>query len=72
MIVVDAGNNRLQVFDNRRTFLGFVRFNSKIARPSGIYLDKEAKFLYVLNLKSNSLVKVALIKKQNDSNITTS
>merc|ERR1711974_231191 len=63
MIVVDAGNNRLQVFDKQRTFLGFVSFSSKIARPSGIYLDKEAKFLYVSNLKSNSLVKVVLVKK---------
>lgn len=59
VIVSDAGNNRLQVFDRRRNFLGFISLNGQIARPSGIYLDRISKHLYILNLKSNSLTKVS-------------
>jgi len=62
IVVSDAGNNRLQVFDSNRNFIGFVKLDYQISRPSGIYLDKHGKFLYILNLKGNSLVKLAILK----------
>lgn len=62
MIVADAGNNRLQVFDKKRKCMGSVKLSTLISRPSGIYLDVESKSLYVLNLRGNSLVKVNIIK----------
>lgn len=62
MIVADACNNRLQIFDKHRKYLGFVKLSTHIRRPSGIYLDIETKSLYVLNLKGESLVKVALVE----------
>lgn len=61
MIIADAGNNRLQVFDRKRNVQGIVKLITPIQRPSGIYLDSENKSLYILNLRGNSLVKVKLL-----------
>jgi len=61
MIIADAGNNRLQVFDKKGNPQGIVKLTSRIMRPSGIYLDTETKSLYILNLRDNSLVKVQLL-----------
>jgi len=61
MIIADAGNNRLQVFDRKRNPMGFVKLSTRIQRPSGVYIDLETKSLYVLNLRGNSLVKVKVL-----------
>jgi len=61
MIIADAGNDRLQVFNRKRKPIGFVKISTRVQRPSGIYLDLETKSLYVLNLRGNSLVKVKLL-----------
>jgi len=65
--VVDACNNRIQVFNTRSTptqFIGMVRipFKAALKRPSGIVLDMENQTLYVLNLWSNSMSKFKLVK----------
>ena len=45
VILADAGNHRLQVFDKSRKFVGNVQIG--LRRPSGIYLDQEEEALYV-------------------------
>lgn len=61
MIIADAGNHRLQVFDKKRNYKGFVKVSASIQRPSGIYLDIESNVLYILNLRGNSFVKTKLL-----------
>jgi len=64
ILVVDACNNRIQVFNDKRQFTGMVRMpkNWNLKRPSGIALDLEDETIYVLNLWSNCLLKFKLIK----------
>lgn len=64
VLVADACNNRIQIFDPKRRFLGYVQVPKgvKLNRPSGILLDQESQKLYVLNLWSNSLIKFSLVK----------
>jgi len=59
LIVSDAGNNRLQLFDRNNIFLAYIGLNI-VSRPSGILLDKRGESLYVLNLKGNFLTKLTL------------
>jgi len=66
VILADAGNHRLQVFDTSRKFVCNVHIYKGLKRPSGIYLDQEEEALYVLNLNGNSMAKYAL-KKNNIS-----
>lgn len=64
VLVVDACNNRIQVFNANRQFLGMVKIPGQagLRRPSGIALDMENETLYVLNLWSNSLSKFKLVR----------
>ena len=64
VILADAGNHRLQVFDKSRKFVGNVQIYKGPRRPSGIYLDQEEEALYVLNLNGNSMAKYALKKNK--------
>ena len=64
VILADAGNHRLQVFDESRKFVGNVHIYKGLRRPSGIYLDQEEEALYVLNLNGNSMAKYALKKNK--------
>jgi len=62
MIIADACNNRIQVYDKHRNYLGLIKIGIPLSRPSGIYLDIETKSLYVLNLRGkHSLIKVSLV-----------
>jgi len=63
MIIADAGNHRLQVFDKECNYIAPIHIRTKIKRPSGIMLDIETASLYILNLRGNSLVKVKLLKQ---------
>ena len=62
LILADAGNHRLQMFDKSRKFVGNVNIYQGLKRPSGIYLDQEEEALYVLNLNGNCMRKYALKK----------
>jgi hypothetical protein len=62
MIIADACNNRIQIFDKHRNYIGLIKISIPLQRPSGIYLDIETKSLYVLSLKgNNSVIKLSLI-----------
>lgn len=62
MIIADACNNRIQVYDKHRNYLGLIKISTPLNRPSGIYLDIETKSLYVLNLRGKtSLIKLSLV-----------
>ena len=62
LILADAGNHRLQMFDKARKFVGNVNIYQGLKRPSGIFLDPEEGALYVLNLNGNCMRKYALSK----------
>jgi len=64
LLIVDACNNRIQVFNKQRKFIGMVRIpkEAPLKRPSGILLDTENRVIYVLNLWSNSLSKFSLVE----------
>lgn len=64
ILVVDACNNRIQVFNSKKQFIGMVKMPPKVTlkRPSGIALDLESESLYVLNLWSNCVLKFKLVK----------
>jgi len=61
-VVADAGNHRLQVFNRQRRYECAVSVDQPLRRPSGICLDTTGTepALFVLNLKSNTLVKFVL------------
>lgn len=62
-LVADSRNHRVQIFDRLRNFLGFVKFDTPIKRPSAIYLDYEndgQAVLYVLNLWGKSAAKYSI------------
>ncbi len=65
MLVADAGNNRIQLFDVKRNFLGVVRMNTPLSRPSGLHFDIESldPVIYVLNLKNSNMIKIELLKE---------
>ncbi|XP_059090552.1 tripartite motif-containing protein 2-like [Tigriopus californicus] len=59
-MVADSRNHRVQIFDRLRNFIGFVKFDVPIKRPSAIYLDYENEgqpVLYVLNLWGKTAAK---------------
>lgn len=62
LILADAGNHRLQMFDRTRKYVGNVNVYQGLKRPSGIYLDPEEEALYVLNLNGKCMRKYALMK----------
>merc|ERR1711874_862871 len=57
IIVADSRNHRLQVFNAKGKYQGFVRVDPPVRRPSGIYLDCDEGELYVLNYWGNSMAK---------------
>jgi len=68
LIVNDAGNDRLQVYNNSLEFLGILKIkdkvgDAKICRPSGLTLDKDQNCLYILNLRSSTMVKTKIVGK---------
>jgi len=68
LIVNDAGNDRLQVYNSSLEFLGILKIkdkvgDAKICRPSGLTLDKDQNCLYILNLRSSTMVKTKIIGK---------
>merc|ERR1711874_220450 len=64
IIVADSRNHRLQVFNARGKYQGFVRVDPPVRRPSGIYLDCDEGELYVLNYWGNSMAKYSLLQDQ--------
>jgi len=64
LILADAGNHRLQMFDKARKWVGNVNIYHGLKRPSGIYLDQEEEALYVLNLNGSCMRKYALKKNK--------
>ena len=63
IIINDAGNHRLQVFDKTLKFVGLVKIsNTQLHRPSGLVLDKNENCLYVLNLRAGTMDKLVLKK----------
>jgi len=68
LIVNDAGNDRLQVYNSSLEFIGILKIkdkvgDAKICRPSGLTLDKDQNCLYILNLRSSTMVKSKIIGK---------
>jgi len=57
IIVADSRNHRLQIFNSQNEFVGIVKVDVPLRRPSGIYLDKKHAELSVLNYWGNSMVK---------------
>jgi len=57
MIVADSRNHRLQIWSSKNEYVGDVKVDTPLKRPSGIYLDKKYRELYVLNYWGNSMVK---------------
>ena len=47
MIVVDSRNSRLQVFDDKTEYVGNVKPDITLARPCRIFMDKEARELFI-------------------------
>ena len=61
LIINDAGNHRIQIFDKNLKFLGVLKIDGfQLNRPSGLILEKEQKCLYILNLRDDSMVKCLL------------
>jgi len=56
-IVADSLNHRLQIFNNIGNYVGLVKVDLPVNRPSGIYLDQDLWELYVLNYWGNSMTK---------------
>lgn len=57
--MADSRNHRLQIFDKRQRYVGMVKLNGAVKRPSGIVYEADGMepALYVLNLWSDSLCK---------------
>ena len=56
VLVVDSRNHRLQVSD-MNDFIGFVKTEPALARPSNVYIDKKKRDLYVTNKLSKTLIR---------------
>jgi len=63
-VVVDSGNNRLQVLDMNLNFCGAVKVDRPLVRPSGIFMDRENSELYVSNFGDSSVVCYVLDKPE--------
>ena len=58
VLVVDSRNHRLQVVDvSKNIFLGFVKTEPALARPSDVYIDKKKRDLYVTNKLSKTVIR---------------
>ncbi len=71
MIVADSRNHRLQMFDKDRRFVTTLQIKGgrPLKRPSGIVFDADGGLkptLYVLNLWSDSMLKLRLVKPGHD------
>merc|ERR1719300_624999 len=47
MIISDSINNTLQIFDTNGQFLGYVKVDQSLTKPSGIFFDRENRDIYV-------------------------
>jgi len=56
LIVVDSGNNRLQVVDSNWNICGALKVDRPLVRPSGVFFDKENTELWVCNYGDGSVV----------------
>ena len=62
LFINDAGNHRLQIFDKNLTFRGILKTKGfQLNRPSGLILQRDQNFLYILNLRDSSMIKCRLI-----------
>ena len=57
MMVLDSRNMRIQVINGETEYLGCLKVNSPLARPSRFYLDTENKELYISNKLSKNVLR---------------
>jgi len=61
IIINDAGNKAIKVFDKNYNFVGLVKLkNTNLARPSSLVMDNND--LFILNLKSGTMAKCSFEK----------
>ena len=61
IIINDAGNKAIKVFDKSYNFVGLLRLkNTNLARPSSLVMNNDD--LYILNLKSGTMAKCSFEK----------
>ena len=60
MMVLDSRNMRIQVINSETEFLGCLRVNSTLARPSRFYLDRQSRELYICNKLAKNVLTVKI------------
>merc|ERR1712129_44932 len=61
MMVVDSRNHRLQLIDNGLSFAGMVKVDKPLARPSGIFVDRVNRDIFVSNYLGRSVMKYKMM-----------
>ena len=57
MVVVDSRNHRLQVFDSKAEFVGFIASNDHFSRPMSLHFDFKSRDLLLINKGSKTVSK---------------
>eukprot|EP00092_Neocalanus_flemingeri_P065635 GFUD01079851.1.p1 GENE.GFUD01079851.1~~GFUD01079851.1.p1 ORF type:complete len:165 (-),score=45.11 GFUD01079851.1:34-528(-) len=65
MMVVDSRNHRLQLIDRDHNFVGLVKVDIPLARPSGIFLDRFNKEIVVSNYLGKSVTRYRMVMVDN-------